>query len=122
MTVSIEAITAYTPPTYLPLDELARGRGVDPAKYEFGLGCRAMALAGPQDDAVTMAANAAYTMLEKQLVRRRDIGLLVVGTSEANGSFPLGSSAGAGSFRFTGVQDHKRVYARAPRDVVGEVA
>jgi hydroxymethylglutaryl-CoA synthase len=68
------------PRRYLDLEDLARARGVDPAKYTHGLGAREMAVAEPGEDTVSLAAAAARRALEIAGLDPRDLGLLVVGT------------------------------------------
>lgn len=81
--VGIESLGAYVPMYSLALDELARGRGVDPRKYRAGLGLETMAIAPPWEDAVTLAANAAAPLFEDGRVARDEIGLLLVATESA---------------------------------------
>ena len=59
MKAGIESLSFYTPRYYLPLDTLAAKRGVDPEKYRTGIGQVRMAIPPPDEDVVTMAANAA---------------------------------------------------------------
>ncbi|MGH7899135.1 MAG: hydroxymethylglutaryl-CoA synthase family protein [Candidatus Binatia bacterium] len=81
--VGIESLSVYLPMYSLPLEELARARGVDPEKYWFGLGLETMALAPPWEDAVTLAANAAAPLFESGQLSRDEIGLLLVATESA---------------------------------------
>lgn len=81
--VGIESLSAYLPMYSLALDDLAKARGVDRQKYRLGLGLETMAIAPPCEDAVTLAANAAATLLERGLVDRDEIGLLLVATESA---------------------------------------
>jgi hydroxymethylglutaryl-CoA synthase len=62
------------------MEDLARARGVDPAKYIQGLGAREMAVAEPGEDTVSLAAEAARRALAAANLAPSDIGLLVVGT------------------------------------------
>lgn len=68
------------PHHYLPLQALARARGVDPQKYLRGLGCHKMAVCAPGEDTVTLAAQAAYRLLQRHPLARQRVGLCVVGT------------------------------------------
>lgn len=91
-TVGIESIFVHVPRHYLALDELALANGVDPAKYEIGLGCRRMSVAAPGEDPVTMAAEAAWGLLDAYAKDPAGIGLLVVGTeSGVDGAKPIAS-------------------------------
>jgi hydroxymethylglutaryl-CoA synthase len=78
--VGIDALGVAVPRRYLDLGDLARARGVDPAKYTHGLGAREMAVAEPGEDTVSLAAAAARRALEIAGLDPRDLGLLVVGT------------------------------------------
>ena len=57
--VGIEALAVALPRRTLHLEDLARARRVDPAKYIAGLGVREMAVADPGEDTVALAATAA---------------------------------------------------------------
>ncbi len=61
----IDLIRFYTPSYYLDLKSLARARQVDPAKFYLGLGQEQMAVPPPDEDVVTMGANAARGCLEE---------------------------------------------------------
>jgi hydroxymethylglutaryl-CoA synthase len=78
--IGIDAIAVAIPSRYLDLADLARARGVDPAKYTHGLGAREMAIAEPGEDTVSLAAAAARRALEVARLDPRELGLLVVGT------------------------------------------
>lgn len=62
--VGIDKICFYSPGYYLDLKTLAAARGIDYNKYYVGLGQREMAIAPPDEDIVTMAANAAEQVLK----------------------------------------------------------
>ncbi len=78
--VGVEALAIAVPRRYVDIEELARARGVDPAKYTAGLGAREMAIADPGEDAVALAATAAARLLRTHNVDPARIGMLVVGT------------------------------------------
>jgi hydroxymethylglutaryl-CoA synthase len=61
--VGIDTFAFYTSRYVLDLNELASARGTNPEKYFTGLGQRAMSVAPPGEDIVTMAANAASQAL-----------------------------------------------------------
>ncbi len=63
MQVGIEALGMYVPRYYLPLRDLAAARGVAPGKFLQGLGQEEMGVPPPDEDVVTMAANAAREAL-----------------------------------------------------------
>ena len=79
--VGIDAIAFYTPHYYLDLRVLAKARGVDVNKYHTGLGQEKMAVIPPDEDVVTMAADAASRVLED--VNLNDIDLLLFATESA---------------------------------------
>jgi hydroxymethylglutaryl-CoA synthase len=57
--IGIDAISFYSPRYYLDLATLAKVRGVDPSKFQVGLGQFQMAIISPLEDIVTMALEAA---------------------------------------------------------------
>lgn len=81
--VGISAIALATTSRKMALAELAALREVDPAKYQLGLGCDEMALCGADEDAASLAVQAAREALEMWGGDVSDIGLLVVGTETA---------------------------------------
>jgi len=78
MKIGIDALAISVPRRYVDMEDLARARGVDPAKYTIGLGAREMAVAEPGEDTVALAAQAADRVLEGR--DRAELGMLVVGT------------------------------------------
>lgn len=64
MKVGIDSISLYTPNSYYGLRELAERHGVEPEKYLYGLGQEQMSVPAPDEDIVTMAANAAAEVVE----------------------------------------------------------
>lgn len=78
--VGIEAITVAVPRRYIDLGDLARARGVDPAKFTQGLGGVEMAVAEPGEDSAALAATAAAQLIRSRDVDPARIGMLVVGT------------------------------------------
>lgn len=66
MKVGIDAIGFYVPCYYLDVGILAKARGVDAEKFYTGLGQRKMAILPPDEDIVTMAANAAQQILKPE--------------------------------------------------------
>jgi hydroxymethylglutaryl-CoA synthase len=81
--VGIDAIALSVPRGYVDLAELAEARGVPPEKYLNGIGTRRMAIAGPDEDPVTLAVNAARRLFERSGANPADIGLCIVGTETA---------------------------------------
>src|SRR5215468_3207793 len=78
--IGIHALGLAIPRRYLAIEDLARARGVDPAKYTQGLGAREMAVAEPGEDTVALAALAARRALDAGEVSPGRLGMLVVGT------------------------------------------
>jgi len=64
--IGIDKIGFYTPNVYVDMEKLAEARGVDPAKYTIGIGQEKMAVAPLHQDAVSMAANAALSILDEE--------------------------------------------------------
>jgi hydroxymethylglutaryl-CoA synthase len=78
--VGIEALAIAVPRRYVDMEELAKARGVDPAKYTSGLGAKEMAVADPGEDSVALAASATARLIQQQNVDVSRVGMLVVGT------------------------------------------
>lgn len=76
----IEALAIAIPRRYVDLEDLARSRGVDPAKWTVGLGAKEMAVAEPGEDTVALAAEAGHRALKAASLDPRELGMLVVGT------------------------------------------
>ena len=72
MNVGIDRLSFYCPAYYLDLAKLAAVRQVDPNKYRVGLGQERMAVAPPDEDVVTMGANAALPIVEADGVEDLD--------------------------------------------------
>ncbi|RKH41414.1 hydroxymethylglutaryl-CoA synthase family protein [Corallococcus sicarius] len=78
--VGIEALAVAVPRRYVDIEDLARARGVDPAKFTAGLGAKEMAINDPGEDSVSLAATAAARLIKQQGVDTSKVGMLVVGT------------------------------------------
>lgn len=76
--VGIDTISCYSSHYVLSLEELAKARGVKADKYSESLGQHNMAVPPPDEDVVTMAANAAVGALRD--VDRSSIELLLFAT------------------------------------------
>ncbi|MDJ1371664.1 hydroxymethylglutaryl-CoA synthase [Gulosibacter molinativorax] len=63
--IGIDDIELVATHDVLELAELARVRGVDPAKYEIGLGQTRMSVPAADEDPITMGATAAARLLER---------------------------------------------------------
>lgn len=79
----IASIGIHFPPLALPVEELARLRGVDPNKYTVGLGCAEMALCPDEQGVVPLATEAARRALARWGGEHERIGLIAVGTETA---------------------------------------
>lgn len=78
MKIGIDLISFHTPAYCLDLKVLAAQRGVDPDKFLVGVGQEKMAIPPPDQDIVTLAANAALPVVEK--AGRENIELLIFAT------------------------------------------
>jgi hydroxymethylglutaryl-CoA synthase len=76
--VGIDAMAVAVPRRFVDIEDLARARGIDPAKFTVGLGAREMAVAEPGEDTVALAAQAAERVLAH--ADRDNLGMLVVGS------------------------------------------
>ncbi|GGB82998.1 hydroxymethylglutaryl-CoA synthase [Marinobacterium zhoushanense] len=65
MSVGIDEISFYTSSYYFDLRTLAEVQNTDPEKYYVGIGQEKMGMAAPDEDVVTMAANAAMPLIER---------------------------------------------------------
>src|SRR5260370_17157511 len=84
MRVGIDAVAVAVPESYLELADLARARSVPEGKYLEGLGVQRMSIAGPHEDPVALAANAARRLFATSGAEASRIGLCVVGTATAS--------------------------------------
>lgn len=76
--IGIDKINFFTPNTYIDLVKLAKHRGIDPEKFTVGIGQSKMAVPTITQDTVSMGANAAFPILDKEDLEK--IELVVVGT------------------------------------------
>lgn len=76
--IGIDQIGFYTPEFYLDLSDLAAARQVDPDKFKIGIGQDQMAVLPPDQDVVSMAANAAEPLLDA--TTRAQIDLIIFAT------------------------------------------
>ncbi len=79
--LGIESASFYTSRHFIDLATLAAGREVSPDKYYIGLGQYQMAVASPDEDIVTLAANAAKQAL--QGIDVQTIGLVLFATESS---------------------------------------
>lgn len=74
----IDDISIYSPGFFYPLEDLAGRHGVDPAKYIIGIGQERMAVPTPDEDIVSMAANAVAPLLVNEV--REEISTVIFAT------------------------------------------
>jgi hydroxymethylglutaryl-CoA synthase len=71
--VGIDAIYVYVPELYVDNAELARARNREPSHFVEGIGIKAFAVPPPNEDQASMAATAAYRLMERYEVEPEDI-------------------------------------------------
>ncbi len=71
--VGIEALYVYSPEYYVDNAELALARGKEPRHFTEGVGIKAFAMAPPNEDQASMAATAAYRLMEAHGISPSDI-------------------------------------------------
>lgn len=103
MRIGIDKIGFYTPPMYVDMNELAEARGDEPAKYTIGIGQSQMAVTPLSQDIVSMAANAAFQILEQDDLDKID--LVIVGTESG---LDASKSAAVYVHQLLGIQPHAR--------------
>lgn len=104
MSVGIDEISFYTSNYYLDLRTLAEAQHTDPEKYYVGIGQEQMGMAAPDEDIVTMAANAALPLIEAVGTDR--IGTLLFATETG---IDQSKAAGVYVHRLLGLQANCRV-------------
>ncbi|MFQ5940834.1 MAG: hydroxymethylglutaryl-CoA synthase family protein [Nitrososphaerales archaeon] len=94
--VGIDDIAIHVPKLYVDFKDFAEARGINPAKLEYGIGVKMMAMVDTNQDPATMAANACLKLMEKNRLHPEDIGRLYVATesgldeSKAMNSYVVG--------------------------------
>jgi hydroxymethylglutaryl-CoA synthase len=81
--VGIDAIDFYIPPIALPIKDLAEARNIEPAKLEFGLGLKFMAVTDINEDTASMAANALLKLILNNNINPNKIGRIYLGTESS---------------------------------------
>ena len=104
MKVGIDAIGFYTPRYYLNLTTLAAARGLDFDKSYAGLGLKKMSISPPNEDTVTMAANAAESALSDDV--KHQVDMLILATESC---IDQSKSAGIYVHRLLGLSPRCRV-------------
>lgn len=83
MNVGISAIQLDFPKLYLPIEELAQHRNIEPMKLIKGLGLQRMSFPDVHQDSVCFAGNALLSLLEKENLSPSEISRIYVGTESA---------------------------------------
>ena len=78
MKIGIDKIGFYAPHLYVDMNKLAVARNVEPEKFTIGIGQEKMAVAPITQDPVTLAANAALTILDDE--DKAKIDFVIFGT------------------------------------------
>jgi hydroxymethylglutaryl-CoA synthase len=102
--IGIDKISFYTPKYYLDLKDLAKVRKVDPNKYLIGLGQEKMSVLPPNEDIITMAANAANNIIDD--FNRDKIDTLLFATETG---IDYSKSAGMHIHRLLNIKNNCRV-------------
>lgn len=102
--VGIDDIVFYTSHYYLDLEVLAKARNIDIDKFHVGLGQYKMAVPAPDEDIVTMAANAA-----KQVLQNRNLDEIDTLLFATESSFDQSKSVGTYVHRMLNLPKHCRV-------------
>lgn len=114
--VGIDDLATYIPKLYVDAKELAKERGIPPEKLTQGLEIEKLSIPDAHEDAATMAAMAAYELIEKNNLSPEDIDFIEVATeSGPDASKPLSCYVqgmleqiyGKGSFKHIGALETK---------------
>ncbi len=101
--IGIDALSFHIPQRYLHMDSMAERHGIDPAKFSKGIGQEKIALTGPDEDIVTLAAEAAKPILEAHGVEGIDTMLFAT-----ESGIDQSKSAGVFAHRLLGLPDNCR--------------
>jgi hydroxymethylglutaryl-CoA synthase len=71
--VGIEALYVYSPNIYVDNAELAVARGKDPKHFTEGVGIKTFSIPPPNEDQASMAATAAYRLMERHSISPKDV-------------------------------------------------
>jgi len=78
--IGIDSIAFYSPRYFVKLEELAKERKVDPAKYAKGLLSKEMRIAEVDEDIISLGLKAGYNALQRGNISPKSIDALFVGT------------------------------------------
>lgn len=105
MTIGIDGLVFYTSHYFIDLATLATERGVDVNKFYVGLGQHKMAVPAPDEDIVTLGANAAKRLF-KQTGGLEDVDALLFATESG---IDQSKAAGIYVHRLLGLSPHCRI-------------
>ena len=71
--VGIDAMYVYVPPLHVDNSELAVARNEDPKHFTEGVGIKTFSIPGPDEDQASMAATAAYRLMEANRISPKDV-------------------------------------------------
>lgn len=92
MKVGIEAIQFDVPKLYLPIEDLAQNRNIEPEKLTKGLGLHKMSFLDVNQDIITLGSNALYKLIQQEHLKPSEIARIYVGTeSSVDNSKPIAS-------------------------------
>lgn len=101
----IDRIGFYIPRYYIDLSTLAEARGVSADKFYVGLGQKKMAVPPPDEDIITMAANAADRILNQE--DKNNISTVIFATESG---LDYSKSAGTYIHSLLGLSSHCRIF------------
>lgn len=102
--VGIDQISFYTSNYFLDLRTLAEHQNTDPDKYYVGIGQEKMSMAAHDEDVVTMAASAAYPLVQEE--QAKEVSTLMFATETG---IDQSKSAGVYVHRLLGLAENCRV-------------
>lgn len=92
MKVGIEAIQFDVPKLYLPIEDLAQNRNIEPEKLTKGLGLHKMSFLDVNQDIITLGSNVLYKLIQQEHLKPSEIARIYVGTeSSVDNSKPIAS-------------------------------
>ncbi|MEE9302188.1 MAG: hydroxymethylglutaryl-CoA synthase [Thiotrichaceae bacterium] len=101
--IGIDQLHFYTSDYYLNLEDYAQEKGQDPNKFFEGIGQKLMSIAPPDEDIVTLAANAAFPLFEH--THKEEITTLLFATESG---IDQSKSAGIYVQNLLGLSEHCR--------------
>ena len=81
--LGIDALHFSLPRLTLPMEALAQARGIEADKLRFGLGLSSMAVCDTDEDVVTLAAEAAWNLIQREKIDPHTLGRIYLGTESA---------------------------------------